>query len=456
MSTKFINNYATTLVNAVSTTDTTFVLGTDLPALTAPDYFLLTLFNKSGATESGWEIVKVTSTGTSGGTTVTVVRAQEGTTAGSFAAGNRVEMRLTAGAMTSVQTQLDAKAPLASPILTGTPTAPTASAGTNTTQLATTAFVVGEKGGRRNYLINGNFDKWDYGTSQITSGYGSDSRWSNFSQGSTKTHSQVVCGDTERALFNATYFSRTVVNSVAGASNYVFKWQPIENVALLSGKQVTLSFWAKADANKNIAIEFWQQPGSGGSPSATVYSIEAQQVPLTTTWQKKVITLTMPSIIGRTLGTDGPQTSSTVLAFWFDAGSDINGDTAGLGQQSGTFDIAQVKLEDGPIATNGWHPYDGEFGGEIEACARYYESGSIRWWGVASAQNDPMPASYFFLTRKRIPPSVSSTLGSDSHNVSSGSGIVDLISTNAVSAYVQSSGSGQCYFTINWTASAEL
>jgi len=32
-------------------------------------------------------------------------------------------------------------APLASPAFTGTPTAPTASAGTNTTQLATTAFV---------------------------------------------------------------------------------------------------------------------------------------------------------------------------------------------------------------------------------------------------------------------------------------------------------------------------
>lgn len=36
---------------------------------------------------------------------------------------------------------LAAKAPLASPALTGTPTAPTATAGTNTTQIATTAFV---------------------------------------------------------------------------------------------------------------------------------------------------------------------------------------------------------------------------------------------------------------------------------------------------------------------------
>lgn len=36
---------------------------------------------------------------------------------------------------------LDLKAPLASPTFTGTPTAPTATAGTNTTQVATTAFV---------------------------------------------------------------------------------------------------------------------------------------------------------------------------------------------------------------------------------------------------------------------------------------------------------------------------
>jgi len=42
---------------------------------------------------------------------------------------------------TAAQAALDLKAPLASPALTGTPTAPTAAAGTNTTQVATTAFV---------------------------------------------------------------------------------------------------------------------------------------------------------------------------------------------------------------------------------------------------------------------------------------------------------------------------
>jgi len=44
----------------------------------------------------------------------------------------------------ATQTALDLKAPLASPALTGTPTAPTAAADTNTTQIATTAFAKAE------------------------------------------------------------------------------------------------------------------------------------------------------------------------------------------------------------------------------------------------------------------------------------------------------------------------
>lgn len=50
------------------------------------------------------------------------------------------------GVTSNIQTQLDAKAPLADPALTGTPTAPTAAADTNTTQVATTAYVVGQAG----------------------------------------------------------------------------------------------------------------------------------------------------------------------------------------------------------------------------------------------------------------------------------------------------------------------
>lgn len=58
------------------------------------------------------------------------------------------ELNYTDGVTSPIQTQIDTldadKAPLASPALTGTPTAPTAATGADTTQLATTAFVRGE------------------------------------------------------------------------------------------------------------------------------------------------------------------------------------------------------------------------------------------------------------------------------------------------------------------------
>ena len=54
------------------------------------------------------------------------------------------ELNYVDGVTSAIQTQLDAKAALASPALTGTPTAPTASTGTSTTQIATTAYVQAE------------------------------------------------------------------------------------------------------------------------------------------------------------------------------------------------------------------------------------------------------------------------------------------------------------------------
>ena len=236
--------------------------------------------------------------------------------------------------------------------------------------LATEQYVDGKYSGFKNYIINGNFDIWQRGLSQTISGYGSDDRWHNGNNVSTKTHSQIACTDTERVLFNASKFSRTVVSSVVGAGNFVGKRTSIEDVTKLAGKTITVSFWAKADSNKNIWLEFIQSFGTGGSPSTPIDSIYGQAIALTSTWQKKTITLTLPSIVGKTLGTAGVHTSSTSLQFWFDVGSDnIARIPTGI-QQSGTFDIAQVQLEEGSVAT----PFENRpFGLELSLCQRYYE-----------------------------------------------------------------------------------
>lgn len=51
------------------------------------------------------------------------------------------ELNFVDGVTSAIQTQIDNKAGLASPTFTGTPAAPTAAPATNSTQLATTAFV---------------------------------------------------------------------------------------------------------------------------------------------------------------------------------------------------------------------------------------------------------------------------------------------------------------------------
>ena len=257
--------------------------------------------------------------------------------------------------------------------------------------------------GFKNYIINGNFDVWQRGTSQTIDGYGSDDRWFNGNLGSTKTHSQVACTDVERALFNDSKFSRTVVSSVVDAGNFVVKRQSIEDVTKLAGKTVTLSFWAKADSNKNIWLEFKQYFGSGGSPSPTVTGIYGQAIALTSTWQKKTITLTLPTISGKTLGTDGVHTSSTELQFWFNVGSSYIARIPTGIQQSGTFEIAQVQLEEGSVAT----PFENRpYGLELSLCKRYYVGASLYTAPMLTWANSGDKSTHYFSVQMRVAPTV--------------------------------------------------
>jgi len=96
MGMKFTNNAATTLDSGInaSVTSLTVASGTGalFPTLTASDYFYCTLTNTIGTIE----IVKVTARSTD---TFTIVRAQDGTTAGSWSLGDKVELRLVAASL---------------------------------------------------------------------------------------------------------------------------------------------------------------------------------------------------------------------------------------------------------------------------------------------------------------------------------------------------------------------
>ena len=66
----------------------------------------------------------------------------------------RAEFTTIQTGFTEIEGEIDLKAPLSSPALTDIPTAPTAAANTNTTQIATTAFVVGQASDD-NPIVNG-------------------------------------------------------------------------------------------------------------------------------------------------------------------------------------------------------------------------------------------------------------------------------------------------------------
>ena len=110
------------------------------------------------------------------------------------------------------------------------------------------------------------------------------------------------------------------------------------------GKTVTISFYAKADSAKDIAAEFYQNFGSGGSTGVPTF---IDKFSLTTSWQKFTATVVIPTISGTTIGAG----DHLAFQFWFEAGSTFDSRTDTLGQQSGTFDIAQVQLEVGSVAT---------------------------------------------------------------------------------------------------------
>ena len=100
----FKNNAKTTLSSAVNNSTTTIPVteGSVFPAVNlsgAGTFFLLTLDD-----ETNNEIVKVTScSGASGNINLTVIRAQEGTTARAFDSGDKAELRFTSGTIDEIR-----------------------------------------------------------------------------------------------------------------------------------------------------------------------------------------------------------------------------------------------------------------------------------------------------------------------------------------------------------------
>lgn len=312
--------------------------------------------------------------------------------------------------------------------------------------------------GLRNKVINGNFyiaqRIASIAVTQTVSGYGLWDRWSNFHTGSTKVASvgSFVLGQTA-VPGNPYYFQRTAVTSVAGAANQVGMYQAIEGVEHFSGKIATVTFWAKADIPRPMAVDLAQVFGTGGSPSATVVGIGARQLSLTASWQKFSFTVAVPSITGKTLGT--ALNDYLQLALWFDAGASLNARTASLGQQSGTFDIARVSMvegdataEDDPFAPRGRQQ-------EMALCQRYYQTlGAITAAGYAGTGTNYCAYAPFKITMRGVPAVATKSFGAAS-NITSQTFLTANPDGVTMNLTVTSTGTGALQDIIV-TADAEL
>jgi hypothetical protein len=312
----------------------------------------------------------------------------------------------------------------------------------------TTSINSGPLAGFRNAIINGNFDFWQRGTSFTATGYGSD-RWFHAVVGSTQsvTRQSFTLGQTD-VPGEPLYFCRTVVTSVAGVGNYVLLAQRLEGVRSFAGQQVTVSFWAKADSTKNISVDFQQSFGTGGSPSAIVRGIGAVKVSIGTSWQKITVTTTLPSLSGKTIGSNLNDTAQ--LDIWFEAGSNWNTSTDSLGQQSGTFDIAQVQIEPGPVAT----PFEKRPQQvELALCQRYFQVISVGTRGYQGAGSF-IGSDYNFVVAMRGVPILTSLSTEESSNV--GTVNRDQIKFYSFRFIVSAGVTGEVIYREVLTANAEI
>jgi hypothetical protein len=178
--------------------------------------------------------------------------------------------------------------------------------------------------------------------------------------------------------YEAANFLRTVVAGQSASSHYAIQNQRIEGVRTYAGQTVTISFFAKAGSGTpKIGVGVAQLFGTGGSPSAAAYA-GAGAITISTSWARYSLTYSVPSISGKTIGTN--QDDYLSLELWMSGGSDFAARASDIGIQNNTFDIWGVQVEAGSVATP-FRRNANSLQGELAACQRYY----IRYTGNSLA-----------------------------------------------------------------------
>jgi hypothetical protein len=211
--------------------------------------------------------------------------------------------------------------------------------------------------GNRNLIINGDFSISQRSTSvtgATSSGYATVDRWWHNASGGTQNMSQqsLAVGQTDLPSQFTKFFRFA---STSGNNNQGFA-QKIENVELLSGTTVTVSFYAKGTnpGAGSVELAYLQYFGSGGSANVEA---GAYNITLTSSWQLFKTTISLPSVSGKTVGA-----GNSTYVYFRQGASDTS--TAAW-----TMDITGVQLELGDTSTDFEHI---SYGDQLQKCQRFY------------------------------------------------------------------------------------
>jgi hypothetical protein len=320
----------------------------------------------------------------------------------------------------------------------------------------------------KNKIINGDFaiNQRNFTTTSDLSGtnvYTVDRLAMNSYLGAQTTTVQTFTTGTSPSGYELTNYLRTVTTSQS-TSGYCIATQKIEDVRTFAGQTVTFSFLAKAaSGTPKVAFYLRQNFGTGGSPSSSVDTLGGT-VTLSTSWARYSITVAIPSISGKTIGTT-VNTSCLEMNAVFSSGTYSFGQS--IGAQNNTFEHTAWQLEQGSVATP-FTTATGTIQGELAACQRYYYQSDAQIWTNLQYQSNVAVSrgtTLFLPQFMRVAPTLTffdspGTSGRVSVSASSG-GYSDNITpnvfgqnSNAYAYYV--SGSYVLGYTSKITASAEL
>ena len=316
----------------------------------------------------------------------------------------------------------------------------------------TTRINLGVSTPSRNAIVNPGFAITQRGTSFSLgiNGYILD-RWACFSSadGGTATTGTVsqqsfTIGQTA-VPGEPQYFLRianTNIGTNLGINSYLALGQGIEGVRTSAGGTITISFYAQSSiASKRIAIEVTQNFGTGGTPSALA-SVARQTFTLTTSWAKYIATFTLPSMSGKTLGTNGNDYLGIGIYLQAGGGLDVRtGQTGGLPWGGiGNTDFANIQVEKGAIATDfEWRSP----GVELALCQRYLQIINASHRFIATGNNQYGSSSLYWYPMRTVPTTTNITAGTRSTNLASA--LIQNATTNGGRFEIRSSGTGDCY-----------